>query len=534
LELLYIGIRLGRGAWAGLGRSGNLDEALGHARRAAELGRRYGDRDLEMLGLHNEGCILVTKGQVDDGMRLVDEATASAVAGELGPLATAIVYCNTISTCRDLVDVGRASDWTEAAGRWCERQAITGYPGICRVHRAEVLRLRGAWSAAEDEARRACEELKDFSLPAAGEGFNEIGEIRLRMGDQQGAEEAFQQAHELGRDPVPGLALLQLERGNADAAAGLIARALKDKSWKRLHRARLLPAQAEIALARGDLETANAAASELVEIARVYGTPALEASAASTRASVLLAEDEPGAALEEASRARRLWQELDLPYELARSRMLIASAHRELGDEAAAALEITTSKAVFERLGAAPEAKRAASLLDVGRAAPPRAERAFMFTDICSSTNLLQAIGDEAWHNLVEWHDQTLRSLFSRHGGEEVDHAGDGFFVAFAGSAEALGCAQAIQQTLAEHRRAHGFAPQVRIGVHAAEANRDGAGYRGKGVHEAARIGALAQAGEILASRPTLESAGIEGSEARPVELKGIAEPVEVARLDWA
>jgi hypothetical protein len=159
------------GAWAGLGRGGDLDAALEHARRAAELGRRHRDRGLEMLGLHNEGCILVTKGEVDDGMRLVDEATAAAVAGELGPQATAIVYCNTISTCRDLVDVGRASDWTEAAGRWCERQAITGYPGICRVHRAEVLRLRGAWSAAEDEARRACEELRDFSLPTAGEGF---------------------------------------------------------------------------------------------------------------------------------------------------------------------------------------------------------------------------------------------------------------------------------------------------------------------------------------------------------------------------
>ena len=93
--------------------------------------------------------------------------------------------------------------------------------------------------------------------------------------------------------------------------------------------------------------------------------------------------------------------------------------------------------------------------------------------------------------------------------------------------------ATAIQRTLAEHRRTHGFAPQVRIGLHATEASRDGAAYRGRGVHEAARIGALAGAGEVLASWSTLEAEGLDGGERREVQLKGLARPIEVAAVSW-
>jgi class 3 adenylate cyclase len=156
-----------------------------------------------------------------------------------------------------------------------------------------------------------------------------------------------------------------------------------------------------------------------------------------------------------------------------------------------------------------------------------------MFTDIVSSTSLVEAIGDDAWRDLVRWHDETLRARFREHGGEEVDHAGDGFFVAFPSARDAVEAARTIQRTLAEHRRMHGFAPQVRIGLHATEASRDGAAYRGRGVHEAARIGALAAAGEVLASWTTLEAEGLDGAERREVQLKGLAQPVEVASVSW-
>ncbi len=211
-----------------------FDQALDHATRAFAIGSRFADRDLMAASLHDRGRILVAKGQVADGMALMDEATVAAVGGELGPYWTAAIYCNTITACRDVADYGRAAEWSDAAKRWCERQAITGFPGMCRVYRAELMRLRGSWQEAEQEARRACQELKEFNLGYTAEAFYEVGEIRLRTGDLAGAEQAFSQAHELGRDPQPGLSLLQLAQGKAEAATASIDRALRDRPGDRL------------------------------------------------------------------------------------------------------------------------------------------------------------------------------------------------------------------------------------------------------------------------------------------------------------
>src|SRR6266542_5358835 len=171
-----------------------------------------------------------------------------------------------------------------------------------------------------------------------------------------------------------------------------------------------------------------------------------------------------------------------------------------------------------------------------GKTTPRRVQKTFMFTDIVKSTNLLEALGDEAWQAVLRWHDETLRSLFVAHHGEEVVTTGDGFFVGFESPEEALGCAVAIQRTLAEHRQTQGFAPQVRIGVHASDATqiatRVGRDFHGKGVHEAARIAALAEGGEILTRRQTMV-APFAASEPRAVTLKGISEPIEVVSVQW-
>ena len=169
-----------------------------------------------------------------------------------------------------------------------------------------------------------------------------------------------------------------------------------------------------------------------------------------------------------------------------------------------------------------------------GKGVPQRVEKTFMFTDIEKSTNLLEAMGDEAWQGLLRWHDETLRSLFAAHRGTEVTATGDGFFVAFDSPDEALACAVAIQRRLAEQRRTQGFAPQVRIGVHAAGATQVGQNFTGKGVHEASRICGLADGGQIVASRDTVTGARFEVSEPRMVDIRGIAEPVEIVVVDWA
>jgi class 3 adenylate cyclase/tetratricopeptide (TPR) repeat protein len=162
-----------------------------------------------------------------------------------------------------------------------------------------------------------------------------------------------------------------------------------------------------------------------------------------------------------------------------------------------------------------------------------RAELAFLFTDIVGSTALLEAIGDEAWTDLRAWHDATLRRLFTTHDGLEVDHAGDGFFVVFRMAGAAVACAVAIQRALAEHRRTAGFAPAVRIGIHAGDAVRSGGGYTGRDVHLAARLLARADAGRIVVTAETLRAAGRSVGSIESVELPGIAGPIEIAEVGW-
>ncbi len=237
----------------------------------------------------------------------------------------------------------------------------------------------------------------------------------------------------------------------------------------------------------------------------------------------------------------RIWQDVDAPYGAARTRLMLAEAYRSLGDIDNAALELESARSAFERLGATPDLARTDELLKAagseGRRAQSavRAGRTFMFTDIVKSTALVEAIGDEAWANVVRWHDQTLRSLFAMYSGEEVDHAGDGFFIAFHDAGAAMECAVAIQRALAEHRHTHGFAPQVRVGLHAGQVVQTGGKYKGKGVHEAARIGALAEGGEIVISSETLAAVPLRFSATNPrtVTLKDISQPVTVYTLNW-
>jgi class 3 adenylate cyclase len=159
----------------------------------------------------------------------------------------------------------------------------------------------------------------------------------------------------------------------------------------------------------------------------------------------------------------------------------------------------------------------------------------FMFTDIVGSTSLAEALGDQAWERLLRWHDDTLRALIAAGGGEVVKTTGDGFFVAFESARRGLDCAISIQRALRDHRAVTGFAISVRIGLHAAEANRRETDYSGMGVHIAARVAALAGGEEILATAETLAEAGVTDVAAvRETPVKGVSAPVRVASVPWA
>jgi class 3 adenylate cyclase len=513
-----------------------LQEALARSGDMREIGSRLGEPDVEMLGLATQGRALALLGRVAEATAAVDEAMAVAVSGRLHPWAACQVYCQTLTVCGDLADYRRAGEWTVEAQRCCVRETIVPASGDCRVHRACVLRWRGAWTEAEADARLGCEELHG-NVIHVGMAHYEIGEMRLRQGKLAAAEEAFGRAHEFGRSPQPGLALLRLAQGRLEAARGLIEQALVEETVD-LRRAQLLSARVEIALAASDGEAAHAAARELGSIAGSFGTLALQASFTCADGAIKLAEGSD-AACGLLRRGIRLWREVGAPYEVARARALLAKAHLDRGDPESAALELRAARRTFRRLGAERDARHTAeALASISNGGTPEttvSSRAFMFTDIVASTPLLEAIGDEAWLHVLRWHDETLRALFLKHDGEEINKTGDGFFVAFEDAGRAITCATDLQRTLAEHRESHGFAPRVRVGIHAGHATHSGDSYEGKGVHVAARVGALAQSEEILITRESLPStaASVDIIGQHEAQLKGIREPVQLVAVRW-
>lgn len=523
----------------GARQAGQLEAALELAERAVRIGGQSGDADLESLALTALGTIKIAAGAVNEGLELLDEATVAATNGELSPFVTGVTYCNMISVCRDLADYSRAGEWTEAAERWCERQSISGFPGICRVHRAEIVALAGAWERAEDELVRATRELGAFNAtPPMADGFYALAHIRYLKGDLESAEEAVRQAHTLGRSPQPLLALIRLAQGNVHTAAKAIASALAEQPWDRVVRTRLLPAQVQIAVAAGDVATARAAAEELDGLVATYDALAMQAESDLAWGRVLLAEGDPVPAARRLRSAIDEWGRVVAPYEVAVARWLLAGALRAVHDEDAADLEIEAAAKELTRLGARRAVEAISREIQAAadrRAGPTQARMTFMFTDIVGSTNLAELLGDEAWDQLLRWHDETLREAVMRKGGEVVNSTGDGFFVAFDSARRGVESAIDVQRILADHRRTTGFAPMVRIGLHTAEANRHGSDYTGVGVHVASRVAGLAGGGEIVVTADTLAEAGdLPVSGRSEADLRGLGAPVQVATLDWS
>jgi class 3 adenylate cyclase len=513
------------------------------ADRAMEIAGRQGVAGVQALALSFKGIALTYQGHWREGMKMIDEATVLAMSQGGDLRASSDVYCNMMGVCSSLADYKRAVEWTDQAERWMKSNSLGGFTGVCQVHRAELKRLRGNWSQAEHDARVACVELERFHL-LNGLGFAnyEVGEVRRRMGDLESADEAFTRAYEYGHPAQPGISLLLMDRGDLDEAAKSIAGALassNDGGGDLLTRGHLLPAQIEIALARGDLDLARAGVAELEHVEQTYDSPAWEAVLLTCRGALDLADGKASDAVDSLDKAWRLWQTVGFPYETGRSRELLGRARLEVGDDRAARLELRAAWSLYDRLGARLDLARLERISGdaVGpTGAAERQTRAFMFTDIVTSTDLVGLIGDEAWKRLLDWHDRELRAAISDHGGEEIRHTGDGFFVVFEFPREALDTAVDIQRRLADHRLEHGFSPTIRIGIHQAEATRQRGDYVGKGVHVAARVGDLGGGDEIVISEDLATAAGTvpyQLSRIRDVDLKGVSEPISVMNVDW-
>lgn len=345
--------------------TGDWEAAAETARRAAELGERFDDADLFALAAHAEGQMRVLHGAIVEGAALLDEAMVAATSRVESPIVTGVVYCGVILACVETYDVRRAREWTDVLARWCDDQPdLVAFTGRCLIHRSEIKQLRGDWSDALEEARRAGERLaQGFNRPATAQAFYRQGELHRLRGELDAAEKAYAAASRYGFEPQPGLSLLRLGQRRPEDAGASIGRALGEAT-ARPRRAALLPAFIEIAVELGSLDDARDACDELEAIAEAYGSSLLEAIAAHARGAVLLRAGDAAGALPFLRRASEGWQELGAPYETARTRSLVALACRALGDEDGAALELEAAREGFRELGARPDLARLETLVE--------------------------------------------------------------------------------------------------------------------------------------------------------------------------
>lgn len=360
-----------RVAWL-LGRlHGDRGELAAHeaaARRAHEIARRVGSPAVEALALVDLGHVAAARGRTVEAIGLMGQALALAVTGQIPILEAGLVYCQAVSSCRSQGEWSRACEWTETIDRWIDREGVEYFPGLCRIHRSEVTRHRGSLAQAESEALEAV-RLLGASIPRwLGLAHAELGEVRRRKGDLEGALQAFRAAMEHGWTPQPGLALLVLEQGDAAEAHRSLERfcAGPMSTWIAEDRANLGKARVGAAVAAGALDAAELALEALHAQAASSGTAWDRAAAHTAAGELALARGEASAAIGALQEARRLLAEEDAPFELASAGVLLGRALAADGDAITSRLELEAARAVFERIGARRAAERVAGLLEAG------------------------------------------------------------------------------------------------------------------------------------------------------------------------
>lgn len=358
VALLRMFRALGTGAFA---------DAAAAAEEAYETGRRHHDADLIATGLCSRGRLALYAGRVAEALALLDESMVRVISGELSPVIAGHVYCTAIEGCQEVSDLGRVAEWTEALERWCAAQpGLLAFTGQCAVHRGQLLRMRGDWPAALTELELAAARYRQVGSPgAAGLAAAEAGDVHRLRGDWSAADAAYQVAAHHGYDPQPGLALLWLAQGQVEAARHALERLLAETGGP-VQRVRLLPALVEVLVAAAQPEQAREAATELGELASLFGCVSLEAVAASAFGAVEVAAGDALGALPYLRKAQQLWVRTEVPYERARTQVLTARALTAVGDDESARRELEAARATFRRLGARPSAAEVSRLL-----APP-------------------------------------------------------------------------------------------------------------------------------------------------------------------
>jgi DNA-binding CsgD family transcriptional regulator len=344
--------------------SGNAAKAHELFEQAANIGEQFGDVDLIAIGRLGHGQALIDKGNVSQGLKLLDETMILVDTESLFPVANGIIYCAVIETCRKVWDLKRAHEWTSALTRWCEVQPdIVPFRGQCLIRRAEIIQFHGEWHKALKESKIACDLLtRPPGEPASGEAFYRQAELLRLLGNFEHAEYCYNEAAKWGRNPQPGLALLRLMQGHKNLAETSISNTLSETKDKK-KRSELLPAVVSIMIAVDQTDKAVEATNELKRIANSFEAPYLYGISSFCQGIVCLSQNSAQVALKHLQSALKIWNSLHLPYESARTRVLKGLVYRKLNDIDSANVHFAAARWTFEQLKAKPDLERINQIL---------------------------------------------------------------------------------------------------------------------------------------------------------------------------
>jgi LuxR family transcriptional regulator, maltose regulon positive regulatory protein len=332
--------------------------------RARELGRERAVVSLEMFALAVEGLALVNEGEVVDGMRCLDEATAAALAGEFEEIVPAgWTFCFLLNACERVRDYERAAEWCRRVEEFSRRMRTNFVTLACRAHYGAVLTWHGRWPEAEQSLTEATNRLGPERPSWSGLAIVRLADLRRRQGRLAEAEDLLEQRPGNPLAPVV-MAELALDRGDASAAVDLLEPVLRRVPVEnRTLRAAPLEVMVRARVAIGDAEAAASHVVELRSIAAALGTRPLRASLSLSEGLVSAASGDEDTARERLEDAVELFAASGASFELARARLELARVLASLSREDAAAREATLALDLLDEIGASGEAARAREVL---------------------------------------------------------------------------------------------------------------------------------------------------------------------------
>ena len=335
----------------------------GFAERARSIGTALAVPDIELSALGLEGLALASQGNIADGIRLLDEASAAAMAGEMSELwAAGRTCCYMITACERVRDLERASQWSQRMFEFAKRWRIQDLFAVCRAHYGAILVLRGTWEEADATFETALRELRASRPGIAFEALVRRADLRRRQGRYEEAAELFRQV-EFHPYAQLGLAHVALDSGDAPLAADRATRFLRKLGPEsRLQRAAGLDLYARVLVALGQTERARSAQDELQDVVAEVGSDSLRASALAVDGLVAEAEGDLDTARSRIEDAIDLFQRCGDPFETARSRLDLARVLAALGRSDPAAEQARVAHEALAGMQAEREAQRAGAL----------------------------------------------------------------------------------------------------------------------------------------------------------------------------